>query len=326
MNVTKGDTTGSVQAMPENAKRRLPLSGGVLCALITPFGADEKPDIGVLRALIARQLSAGIHALFVVGTSGEGPLMTGDERRTVAEAVVDEVAGRVPVVVHAGAADTRTAEHLALHAQAIGGDAVAVVGPYFSRPGPQDLYDHFRSIAEAAPDIPHYVYENPERVGYSLGVELVGRLASEVPNIVGVKDTGDSIGRLMMYLSLFESPPDVFTGNNALLFPALCIGAKGAVSALANVTPRLFTGIYDAFRAGRFQQALELQRTAARFQNCFVGLPYVPAIKHLLLRVGIDPGRSRRPHNPLTEDQIRVLDTRLDSREGVKECLASAGD
>jgi 4-hydroxy-tetrahydrodipicolinate synthase len=302
------------------------LTGGVICALVTPFDVDEKPDPGALNALLDYQISAGINGLFVAGTSGEGPLMIREERRLLAEAVVDKVAGRTPVIIHCGAADTRTSEHLARHAEAVGADAVAVVGPYFYRSGPEGLYEHYRSIAEAAPSIPHYLYENPERVGYSLGVELVGRLTSEVRNIVGVKDTGDSIGRLMMYFSLFDPPPDVYTGNNALVFAAMSIGAKGAVSALANVAPRLFVEIFEATRGGRTEEALELQKTASRFQGCFSGLPYVPAIKHLLSRSGFHIGRSRRPHMALSAKQAHALETRVDSCKGLSEWLAAVGD
>ncbi|MGH2736512.1 MAG: dihydrodipicolinate synthase family protein, partial [Actinomycetota bacterium] len=192
--------------------------------------------------------------------------------------------------------------------------------------GSERLYEHYRSIAAAAPAVPHYLYENPERVGYSLPVDLVGRLIHDVPNIVGVKDTADSIGRLTMYLSLFDPAPEVYTGNNSLLFPALCIGARGVVSALANVVPELFVATYDAAKRGDVTEALALQATAARFQNCFSGLPYVPAIKHLLGRAGMNPGRSRRPHAELSQEQARMLEARVDSCKGLQEWLVSPAE
>jgi dihydrodipicolinate synthase/N-acetylneuraminate lyase len=302
-----------------SAAKKTALDGGVICALVTPLGSDEKPDAAALARLIDHQISSGIHGLFVAGTSGEGPLLTREERRLLAEQVVEAVAGRIPVIVHCGAADTRTSEHLARHAQAIGADAVAAVGPYFYSFGPTALFDHFRNIAEAAPEIPNYLYENPERVGYSLGVDMVGRLTREVPNIVGIKDTGDSLGRLMVYLSLFDPLPQIFTGNNSLLYPAVRIGADGAVSALANVVPKLFVAIYDAAIAGRDDEALELQKVAARFQSCFAGLPYVPGIKYLIGRYGLELGLSRRPHSPLSNQMAGELDERVDGCKGLAE-------
>ena len=298
-----------------------PLTGGIICALTTPFGADQKPDVDAFADLIERQIAAGIHGLFVAGTSGEGPLMNRGERRLVAEAVVEKVAGRVPVVVHCGAADTRTSEHLALHAQAVGADAVALVAPYFYRFTPEELYGHFRDIALAAPELPHYIYENPERVGFSLGVDLVRRLTSEIPNIVGIKDTGDSLSRILMYLSVLDPTPEVYTGNNTLVLSALSVGAKGAVSALANVAPRLFVAIYDEFQGGKTEDALYLQQIGVRLQACFAGLPYVPSIKQVLARTGIEPGHSRRPHGPLSAEQARTLDGRVSAVEGLEEWL-----
>src|SRR5207247_1705923 len=173
---------------------------GVICALITPFRNDEA-DLASLGRVIEFQLAKGIHGLFVLGTTGEGPILQPEERKRIAEFAVSQVAGRAPVIVHCGAPDTKTAAELAHHAEAIGADAVAVVAPFYFhyRDGP--LYRHFTAIAEAAPGIDHYVYQNPEAVGYSLDVDLVLRLVDDVDNIRGVKDTGDSIARITSYLA-----------------------------------------------------------------------------------------------------------------------------
>ena len=301
-----------------------PLTEGIVCALTTPFGRDETPDSGALQALIDRQVDSGIHGVFVAGTSGEGPLLNRGERRRLAEAAVGAVDGRIPLIIHCGAADTRTSEHLAEHAAAVGADAVAIVAPYFFGWGPSALYQHFRAVAEAAAPIPAYIYENPERVGYSIGPELVGRLFREVSNIVGVKDTGDSIARLTLYLSLFHPAPHVYTGNNSLVYPAMKVGARGGVSALANITPKLFVAIYEAAVSGDDGTARGLQETAARFQAGLRGLPYIPAIKHLLGKIGMEQGHHRRPHAPLTDEQVRTLEKSLSDCEGLEEWLDPA--
>jgi 4-hydroxy-tetrahydrodipicolinate synthase len=303
---------------------RKPLSGGIICALTTPFGDDEKPDLGALEALMERQIEAGIHGLFIIGTSGEGPLLNWRERLNVADAAMSKFGGRIPIIVHCGAADTRSAESLARHAATIGADAIAVVAPYFFGWSETALYEHFKDVAEAAPETPTYIYENPERVGYSIGADLVGRLSQEVPNIVGVKDTGDSIARLTLYLSLFEPSPEVYTGNNSLVFPALKIGARGAVSALSNVVPGLFVAIYDATMRGDDEGARRLQAIAARFQAGLRGLPYIPTLKHLLTKMDLDTGRHRRPHAPLTDEQVRVLEKNMSNCEGLEEWLDPA--
>src|SRR4029453_13533961 len=123
------------------------------------------------------------------------------------------------VLVHCGAPDTKTAAELARHAGELGVAGVATVAPYYFAYGPDDLFRHFVTVAEASSGTANYLYENPERVGYSLGVSVVTRLVNEVPNIRGIKDTGDSIGRLQSYLAQPGTPPEIYTGNNMTILP-----------------------------------------------------------------------------------------------------------
>jgi dihydrodipicolinate synthase/N-acetylneuraminate lyase len=298
--------------------------GGIVAALVTPFDPSGRPELGAIQPLVDSQIRSGIHGLFVAGTSGEGPLMSALERQQVTDATIEAVRGRVPVVVHCGAADTRTAADLAGHAESAGASAIAVVAPYFYAHASEAIYSHFARVAETAPSIPHYIYENPERTGYSIGVEAVLRLVGSVPNIRGVKDTGDSVGRLMMYLSLGDPAPEVFTGSNVLVHPALSIGAKGAVSTLANVAPELFVGLYRAFTEGRSEEALEYQKVIVRLQSCLAGLPYVPVIKYLLRLKSLPAGESRAPHLPLSEQQRGSLIDRINAVEQVSWWLFDA--
>ena len=297
---------------------------GIISALITPFDASGNPELGAIQPLVDSQIRSGIHGLFVAGTSGEGPLRSAPERQQVTEAAMEAVRGRVPVVVHCGAADTRTAADLAAHAESAGASAIAVVAPYFYAHESEAILSHFARVAEAAPSIPHYIYENPERTGYSIGVDAVLRLVASVPNIRGVKDTGDSVGRLMMYLSLGDPAPEVFTGNNVLVHPALCIGAKGAVSTLANIAPELLVGLYRAFRDGRSAEALEYQKVIVHLQSCLAGLPYVPVVKYLLRLKSLPAGESRAPHQPLSETQRGALIDRIRAAEQVSWWLFDA--
>lgn len=290
---------------------------GIVVALVTPFDDAGKPELAALQTLVDAQIRSGIDAIFVAGTSGEGPLMSANERRDVTEAAVAAARDRVPVVVHCGAADTRTTAELAAHAEATGASAVAAVAPYFYAYGPDALHSHFARVADAAPGMPHYIYENPERTGYSIGTDVVLRLFRSISNIRGVKDTGDSVGRLMTYLSFADPAPDVFTGNNVLIHPALCVGARGAVSTLANVAPELFAGLHRAFLEGRSAQALEYQKVVVHLQSCLAGLPYVPAVKYLLRRKSLPGGESREPHLPLSEQQRTALDDRIMTAEQV---------
>lgn len=297
---------------------------GILCALITPFAQDQTPDTAVLGPVVEVLIDRGVHGLFVLGTTGEGPMLDVAERRLVAEAVVRQVAGRVPVVVHCGAPDTKTTADLARHAEAIGAEAVAAVIPYYFRYTGIELDEHFRAVAAAAPSIPHYVYENPDRVGYSAGVGVVTRLVNEVPNIVGVKDTGDTIGKITDYLTQPGKPIQVYVGNNTTIFPALVLGARGAVSAMANAVPELVTAIYERWKEGS-DQARDLQFILAQLTAALSGVPFVGAVKHLMARRGLAAGLCRAPQALLSPDQAAEVDRRLARIQGIDPWMDPIG-
>lgn len=298
---------------------------GIVCSLITPFGSDQRVDLAALGTLIDAQVELGMHGLFLFGTAGEGVLMPTDERERAAEFAVDRIAQRVPVLIHCGAPDTGTAADLARHAEGLGVEAEASVAPFFFMYGAAALERHFRTIADSAPRIGHYVYENPERVGYSVGVDVVTRLVNEVPNIHGVKDTGDSIGRLTEYLAQPGVRQDVYAGNNSIILPALAIGARGAVSALAAAVPELILSVHDAWRAGRMDEARALQLSVVRLQRCLAGMPYLAAIKHLVRRRGLPSGEMRAPQPPLSEEQASELDARLSLLDELSRWLVPIG-
>lgn len=271
------------------------LTGGIVCSLVTPFRADESVDLEAFGRLIDLQIAAGVHGLFVLGTAGEGMLLEADERREAAAFAIEQARGRVPVAVHIGAADTRTTAALAEHAAGAGADAVAVVCPYYFAYGRAALSGHFTTVARAARSVPVYLYDNPERVGYSLDFDLVHELVRDVDNIRGVKDTGDSVGRVTRYATFSDPTIEVYTGNNMTVLPALVMGARGSVSAMASAFPELFVSIYELYTKGDIAAAMDAQLQAAKLQSVLDGLPYVGGIKYLAHRRGLPSGGMRAP-------------------------------
>jgi dihydrodipicolinate synthase/N-acetylneuraminate lyase len=302
-----------------SAERRAP--EGIICALVHPLNADGSPDLAACNEIVDAVLEAGVHGLFALGTTGEGPLLDPRERMALAESIVAHVGGRRPVVVHCGTADTRTAAALATHAQTLGAAAAASIVPYYFKYGDTELERHFRTIAEAAPDVGHYVYENPDRTGYSAGVALVTRLVNDITNIHGVKDTGDSVGRITQYLAGPGIRPEVYTGNNLTIFASLALGARGAVSALANVAPRLVVSIYESLASGSGTEARRLQFVLAQLASATAGLPYIGALKYLLSRRGLPAGEPRAPQRSLTPAEVDILERRLAAESEVREWL-----
>ncbi|MGH3098280.1 MAG: dihydrodipicolinate synthase family protein [Streptosporangiales bacterium] len=288
----------------------LPLGGGIVSALVTPFDAGGQVDTGALDALIDFQVERSVDGLFVLGTSGEGLLLSPAERGKVVEQVLARAGDRIPVAVHCGAADTATATELVSDAAGAGARTVAAIPPLFFAYNDQGIRDHFERLAEAAPGIDHYLYDNPARVGYSIGADLARRLVDEVPCIRGVKDTGDSLGRITTYLAT-RSEMRVFTGNNVIVLGALVMGAVGAVSTTANAVPELFAGLYAAFQSGDLAKARDLQLVAARLQEALAGLPYIAAAKHLLAMRKLPGGHTHAPLPELADDQRTALDGRV---------------
>jgi dihydrodipicolinate synthase/N-acetylneuraminate lyase len=289
---------------------------------VTPFQANGEPDLGAFAELIDAQVEHGIHGLFLLGTAGEGILLAPEERMTAAAFAVEHVAGRVPVLLHCGAPDTATARRLAAHAQELGVTAEASVAPYFFTYGAASLFEHFRRVAEAAPGIGHYIYENPERVGYAVGVDTILRLVDEVPGILGVKDTGDSVARIGRYLVGAEGSIDVYAGNNELVVGALIVGARGAVSAIASAVPELMVTLYETWTAGLSEEALAHQRTVIRLHRCIEGMPYLAAIKHLTRRRGLPARGMRAPQPDLSPEQIAEIDWRLEASPELERWLS----
>jgi dihydrodipicolinate synthase/N-acetylneuraminate lyase len=297
---------------------------GVLSALVSCFGNDEDVDYEAMATLIDFQISGGIDGLFILGTSGEGLLLSVSERMALTEKALELVDSRVRVVVHTGATDTATAVRLARHAGESGAQAVASLPPLFFPYNDESQMRHFGRIAEAAPELDHFVYDNPDRTGYALGPQLVMRLIREIPNLRGLKDTGDSLARITTYLAE-PDPPVVYTGNNVLLLGALIMGANGAVSTLANAVPELFAAVVTAYREGRTADARELQLIIARLQHALTGFPYIASAKHLLERRSLPGGAPRAPLPALDDEQRKLQAVRLDAIETLQPWVSPVG-
>lgn len=294
------------------------LPRGILCAAPTPFDHRGDVDEGALVELAAFYASSGVDGLFVLGTASEAMLMEPDERRRVAEVVVGALGADLPVLLHCGTPATRSTVGLARHAVDLGVAGVAAIAPYYYTHDAVAVEGHFRAVAEAAATVPLYLYDNPGAVGYAIGAGTVARLLEAEPSIVGVKDTGDSLGRVTRYLAM-SSPPAVYTGNNELIFASLAVGARGAVSALSGALPELVAAIHGRWAAGEADEALRLQLLVARVMGALADLPYLGGIKSLARDRGIPVGRTRPPQRDLTEAEADRFRERLDAVPGLAE-------
>jgi 4-hydroxy-tetrahydrodipicolinate synthase len=222
-------------------------------ALVTPFTSSGAVDEAAVRRLARRQVEAGIHFLVPCGTTGETPTLSDAERRRVVEITLEEAGGRVPVLAGAGGYSTEEVVHLAGDMARAGAQGLLSVTPYYNKPTPEGLYQHFRRIADST-SLPIIVYNVPGRTGCNLDVRTVVRLAG-VPNIAGVKEASGNMTQMCEVCRAV--PPDflVLSGDDALTLPLMAVGGRGVISVASNEIPSEMVHMVEAAESNDFAAA-----------------------------------------------------------------------
>jgi 4-hydroxy-tetrahydrodipicolinate synthase len=288
---------------------------GIIPPNVTPFTRDGSLDVGALRGSVRFWLESGIHGLACCASNGEAPYLSREERRAVIEAVIDEVNGRVPVIVGTGSVSTSETILLTMDAQSLGAAAALVVTPFFYKPNSKEIHEHFRAILDAV-DIPIIPYNVPKFTGYSIEPSLVAQLAEEYENVVAVKDSSGSIAQITETIRLCGRRISVLAGTADLILPTLEMGGKGGIVAVANVAPRMCVELYDAFMKKDLKKARDLQIKITYLNEVLVKrYNQLSAIKESLNLIGVKVGQPRRPSLPLDEK----------AREDVSKTLIELG-
>ena len=267
---------------------------GVLTALATPFAADGNVDEALLRALVDRSIAGGVHGVVACGSTGEFSTLSSDERRLVVETVVDQVAGRVPVIAQTGATSTAEAIRLSRHAQSAGADVVMTVAPYYEPLTIDETLSYLRAVAGSV-DIPVMLYNLPVATGVDLDPDTVGALAREVENIRYIKNTTVDMAQSARLIHNHGDVISTFVGWDSLLLSALAEGAAGVMAGTANVVPAELVAVYDAVSAGDLGQAREAWARVYPLIDAIMAQPFVPAVKAALAAVGFPVGKPRAP-------------------------------
>jgi 4-hydroxy-tetrahydrodipicolinate synthase len=227
-------------------------------ALVTPFTAAGSIDEPALRRLVKRQIHEGIHFLVPCGTTGESPTLSLSERRRVVELVVEEVAGRVPVLAGAGGYNTQEVVEAAREMQQAGAIGLLSVTPYYNKPTPEGLYRHYGAVAAATP-LPIVVYNVPGRTGCNVDPATLARLSS-IPNVVGVKEASGNMTQICEVCHVVPPGFIVLSGDDALTLPAMSVGARGVISVASNEAPVLMARMVEAFERGDVAAARDLHQ------------------------------------------------------------------
>jgi 4-hydroxy-tetrahydrodipicolinate synthase len=292
---------------------------GIIAAVVTPFDEKEEVHEEAFRAVIEHLIRAGVHGLFPVGSQGEFYALEFHEKKRLMEVAVEQAAGRAFVMPNTGALTTRESVRLSQMAESVGADCISVITPFFISPSQDELYEHFRAICKSV-KIPVLAYNNPDRTGgVALSVQTLQRLARDLPNFVGIKDSSGDLTLVTEMLRLCPEGFRVIMGRDTLIFAALMHGAAGAIAATANVAPKLVVEIYEAFLAGDYQKARKCQAALAPLRMAF-GLGTFPVVvKEALELMGIAPGRCRGPVSALSSqarEKLRLILKEMDLLDG----------
>jgi dihydrodipicolinate synthase/N-acetylneuraminate lyase len=239
---------------------------GIVMPILTPFKEDGELDEPMGRELADFLIGAGVHALFLLGSFGQGPVMRTDQRKRYAEVIIEHVRGRVPVIIHVGTADSYSTAELGLHAQSAGADAVAVVGPYYySDHTEYEIMEHFKEVG-ARVKMPMIIYNNPPYSGYDITPPMMLRLKEQVPQIFGTKLSADSLETALNYLNQLPRDFSIF-GLASSIMPGALYGIRGTIVPPWVAFPELAVALWRALEAKKLDEALQWQMKINELQT-----------------------------------------------------------
>ena len=281
---------------------------GLYVALITPFNSDSSLNEEKLRELVNHHIEAGTDGLVPCGTTGENPALYGwDEHFRVIRIVAEEAAGRIQVIAGVGTNSTTRSVMNVKRLGEIGVDGALVITPYYNKPTQEGLVAHFRAVAQASP-VPLVLYNVPSRTGVNMLPETVARLAEE-ERIVAVKEASGSLEQAAWIRRYCGERITILTGEDALIYPTLCIGGAGVISVLGNVVPEDVLAMIAAYRKGDSASALDWHlRLLPLSKALFLETNPAPA-KEALNLMGWDVGEPRLPLVRMKPENVEKLRT-----------------
>src|SRR5437763_4798301 len=267
---------------------------GIVPPVATPMRDNEDLDLARLMVFLDHLIANGVHGVFVLGTNSEFYALDEREKQEVVATAVAHVNKRVPVYAGTGAETTREVVRLTKMAEREGADGVSVITPYFISPTQQEIYDHYRRVAEHT-SLPVILYNNPGTCGgVKIDVETVARLA-QISNVLAVKDSSGDLQNTVEYIRVVPERFAVLMGRDTLIFPALVMGARGSVPATGNVAPALLAEIYNAFQRGDLAASKAAQQRLNPLRLA-LGLCTAPGgVKAALQMLGTPIGPCRSP-------------------------------
>lgn len=279
---------------------------GIIVPVVTPVDDQDRVSEEPYRRVIEHVIRGGVHGVFALGSNGEFYGLDFEEQQRAITIAIDQVRGRVPVYAGIGAITTKECVRMAVAAEKLGAQAITVLPPMFISPNEEEIYRHFRTIAEAT-TLPVLLYNNPDRVKVNISANLVERLA-DIPNLVGAKDSSGDLTLTSEYIRRTRGKEFVvLAGRDTMILGTLVYGGVGSVAATANIAPELVVSIYAKYVAGDLHGALEAQYQLAPLRIAF-GLGSWPVVtKDAVTLIGIDAGAPIKPNTSCSEANMGKL-------------------
>jgi 4-hydroxy-tetrahydrodipicolinate synthase len=271
---------------------------GSFTAIVTPF-KDGQFDEAAYRGLIDFQIEGGGNGIVPCGTTGESATLNHDEHQRVVETAVEQAAGRVPIIAGTGSNSTRESIGLTRHAEKAGASGCLVITPYYNKPNPQGLYEHFKAVAEAT-SLPIIMYNVPGRTGRNMLPDEVAR-AAEIPNIVGIKEATGDLSQVADVVALCPDDFIVLSGDDFTVLPLISVGGRGVITVVGNIAPGKMAGLCEAALKGDLKTAREIHYYLRPINKAMFFETNPVPVKTALKLMGKITGEVRLPLAPMTE-------------------------
>ena len=286
---------------------------GTYTAVVTPF-RNGKIDEPAFERLIRNQIKAGVDGIVPVGTTGESPTLSYEEHIRVIELSVKFAAGRIKVLAGSGGNSTHEAVYLTENAERVGADGSLQVSPYYNKPTPEGLFQHFREVARHT-RLPIVLYSIPGRCGIEIAVQTVKRLARDCKNVIGIKEAGGNPDRVSQLRAALGPRFEILSGDDALTVPFMSLGAQGVISVASNVIPRAIVRMVRACAEGRAREALKIHEQ------------YYPLLKDLFIETNPVPVKAALAMmGQITEEyRLPLVPMSAKSRDALRRTMRGCG-
>ena len=280
---------------------------GAYPVLITPMTQEQEIDWGGVKNNINYFMNQGVEGIVINGSTGEFVSLTNEEKYQMAEVVINEVNGRVPVIVGTAAETTKETIENTKQARNLGADCALVINPYYMKPKEEEIYFHFKSVSDAV-DIPIMLYNNPFTSGVDMSTELMLRIGKDCENVTHIKESSGDIRKARDLARHGKGNFEVFCGAEELVMESYFVGATGWISVAGNIVPKLVTDMFNYFQQGEIEKAWEINDRILPLCAFLEGSgKYVQIVKRAMDLLGQAGGPARHPRLGLTPNEDQKL-------------------